>query len=49
MAEEDIMIEDDAIALEDSDDTSLSDVNVANIIPFVMDRFNRSEDYQVSR
>jgi len=46
MAEEDIMIEDDAIALEDSDDTSLSDVNVANIIPFVMDRFNRSEDYR---
>tara|TARA_R110000765_G_scaffold209883_3_gene315074 strand:+ start:1028 stop:3163 length:2136 start_codon:yes stop_codon:yes gene_type:complete len=46
MAEEDIMIEDDAIALEDSDDTSLSDANVANIIPFVMDRFNRSEDYR---
>ena len=38
MAEDEIMVEDDAIALEDSDDTSVSDIDVTNIIPFVMDR-----------
>ncbi len=46
MAEEEIMIEDDAIALEDSDDTSVSDVDVSNIIPFIMERYKRSEDYR---
>ena len=46
MNEDDIMIEDDAIALEDSDDTSVSDVDVSNIIPFVLDRYKRSEDYR---
>ena len=46
MNEDDIMIEDDAIALEDSDDTSISDVDVSNIIPFIMDRYKRSEDYR---
>jgi len=46
MNEDDIMIEDDAIALEDSDDTSVSDVDVTNIIPFVLDRYKRSEDYR---
>ena len=40
MDEDEIMIEDDAIALEDSDDTSVSDIDVTNIIPFVMDRYN---------
>ena len=46
MDEDEIMIEDDAIALEDSDDTSISDVDVSNIIPFVLDRYKRSEDYR---
>ena len=46
MAEEDIMIEDDAIALEDSDDTSISDTGVSSIIPFIMERYQRSEDYR---
>jgi len=46
MDEDEIMIEDDAIALEDSDDTSVSDVDVSNIIPFVLDRYKRSEDYR---
>ena len=46
MAEDEIMIEDDAIALEDSDDTSVSDVDVTNIIPFVMDRYQRAYDYR---
>ena len=46
MNEDEIMIEDDAIALEDSDDTSISDVDVSNIIPFIMERYHRSEDYR---
>ncbi len=46
MNEDEIMIEDDAIALEDSDDTSVSDVDVSNIIPFIMERYKRSEDYR---
>ena len=37
MAEEDIeiMIEDDAVALEDTDDSTVADAGVNNIIPFV--------------
>ena len=46
MDEDEITIEDDAIALEDSDDTSVSDVDVSNIIPFIMERYKRSEDYR---
>ena len=46
MNEDDIMIEDDAIALEDSDDTSVSDVDISNIIPFILERYKRSEDYR---
>ena len=46
MADDEIMIEDDAIALEDSEDTSVSDVDVTNIIPFVMDRYQRAYDYR---
>ena len=39
MAEEnnEIMIEDDAIALEDTDDSDLSDAGVNGIIPFVQE------------
>ena len=46
MAEDEIMIEDDAIALEDTDDTNATDMDVTNIIPFVMERYKRSEDYR---
>src|SRR5210317_1984960 len=46
MADDEIMIEDDAIALEDSEDTAVEDVDVSKIIPFIMERFQRSEDYR---
>ena len=46
MNEDDIMIEDDAIALEDTDDTNLVDADVSSIIPFIMERYRRSEDYR---
>jgi hypothetical protein len=46
MAEDEIMIEDDAIALEDTQDTVAEDVDVSNIIPFVIERYKRAEDYR---
>jgi hypothetical protein len=46
MDEDDIMIEDDAIALEDTDDSVTFDVDVSNIIPFVIERYKRAEDYR---
>jgi hypothetical protein len=47
MAEQDeITIDDDSIALEDAEDSVASDVNVSGIIPFVMDRYQRAEDYR---
>jgi hypothetical protein len=46
MDEDEIMIEDDAIALEDSDDTVVEDADVRNIIPFIMERYSRAEDYR---
>ena len=46
MAEDDIMIEDDAIALEDTDDSVEFDADVSTIIPFIMERYSRAEDYR---
>ena len=46
MAEEEIMIEDDAIALEDTDDSVAKDIDVSNIIPFIMEKYQRAEDYR---
>ena len=46
MDEDDIMIEDDAIALEDTDDSVTFDADVSNIIPFIQERYKRAEDYR---
>jgi len=47
MAEDnEMMIEDDAIALEDTEDTVVEDIDVSSIIPFVQERFTRAEDYR---
>jgi len=46
MAEDDIMIEDDAIALEDTDDSFSTDVSVSSIIPFIQERYQKAEDYR---
>ncbi len=46
MAEDEIMIEDDAIALEDTDDSVTFDADVSNIIPFIVERYKRAEDYR---
>ena len=46
MDEDDIMIEDDAIALEDTDDSVVDDADVSSIIPFINEKYQRSEDYR---
>ena len=46
MAEEEIMLDEESIALEASDDSVVTDIYVTNIIPFVMDRYQRAEDYR---
>jgi hypothetical protein len=47
MAEdENIMIEDDAISLEDTEDSTTEDVDVSNIIGYITERYSRAEDYR---
>ena len=46
MAEEEIMIEDDAIALDDTDDSQETDSSVSSIIGFIHERYKRAEDYR---
>ena len=46
MAEEEIMLEDEAIALEDSDKTDETDYQVSNMVDYVMAKFKKSEDYR---
>lgn len=43
-----IFIEDDSVALEDIEDTESTseDTPVSSIIPYIMDRYKRSEDYR---
>jgi hypothetical protein len=42
----DIFIEDDSIALEDTDNSTEFDADTSKIIPYVMERYHRSEDYR---
>ena len=46
MAEEEMMLEDEAIALEDSDKTDETDYEVSNMVDYVMSKFKKSEDYR---
>jgi len=46
MAEDEINIEDEAIALEDAEDTSVTDANVSSIVDHVIASFKKSEDYR---
>jgi hypothetical protein len=46
MAQDEILLEDNAIALDDVDDTTIEDVDVAKIIPYIMDRYQKAEDYR---
>src|SRR6056300_882360 len=46
MAEDEINIEDDALSLEDSEDSNVTDVEVKGIANHVMSQFKKSEDYR---
>jgi len=47
MAEEnEVMIDDDAISLADSEKENEQDYDVENIVPFVMGRYHKAEDYR---
>ena len=46
MAEDEINIEDEAIALDDVQETSVSDVGVSSLTDYVMEKFGKSEDYR---
>ena len=45
MAEE-IMIEDDAISLGDAEESNQADYDVAGIIPFVMGKYQKSDNFR---
>ena len=44
--ESEVFIEDDAIVLEDTEDTNVDDADTSKIIPFIMEKYNRSGDYR---
>ena len=46
MAEEDITLDSDSIALEDTDDSVIADAGVSGIIPFIQERYDRAEDFR---
>ena len=47
MAEEnEITLDEDSVALEDAEESQIADVNVSGIIPFIMERYDRAEDYR---
>jgi len=47
MAEENEgFIEDESIALEDSDNSLIDDADSNKIIPFIMEKYNRADDYR---
>ena len=47
MAEQDeITLDDESIALEDVEESAVSDVDVSGIVPFVMEKYTRAEDYR---
>ena len=47
MAEDnEVFIEDDAIVLEDTDNSEEVDYQTSNIIPYIMDRYTRAENYR---
>ena len=46
MNDDEINIEDDAIALEDTDDSNVDDAELSSIIPFINEKYQRSEDYR---
>ena len=46
MAEDELNIEDEAIALEDAEDSETTDMGVSSIADHVISSFKKSEDYR---
>ncbi len=46
MDEDEILIEDDSIALDDSEDSTAEDVGISSIIDFIEERYTKAEDYR---
>ena len=47
MAEQDeVILEDDSIVLEDTEESTINDAGISGIIPFVEERYQRAEDYR---
>ncbi len=46
MAEEEIIMEEKAIALEDTEDSVVDDMQVNSMVDFVVEKYQRSEDYR---
>jgi len=46
MEEDNIFIEDESIVLEDTDESSVDDAKTNNIIPYIVGRYKRAEDYR---
>jgi len=44
MDEDEILIEDDSIALDDSEDSTAEDVGISSIIDFIEERYTKAED-----
>ena len=46
MEEDNTFIEDESIVLEDTDESSVDDAKTNNIIPYIVGRYKRAEDYR---
>jgi len=46
MEEDNTFIEDESIVLEDTDESSIDDAKTNNIIPYIVGRYKRAEDYR---
>ena len=46
MAEEDIPVELESVSLEDTDDSTVADAKPNNLIPYVMEKYYRADDYR---
>jgi hypothetical protein len=47
MAEDnEVFIEDEVVTLDDTEESVVDDVSVSGIIPFIMERYNRADDYR---
>ena len=46
MAEDELMMEEDAISLEDATDSELQDTGISNLVDYVKAQYKRAEDYR---